>query len=135
MSKTSTCLATTLVQCVPKHSSLGTHCRSIAIEITKTLLASSSLAVQPSTLMASCSCNSVISGNLDNVNSCIQRVDQNLYHCLKCGKTCAAKKDLVTHVENSHFPGNYPCCYCTKVYSSRNSLVVHKRTHKILDRN
>jgi len=74
-------------------------------------------------------------GNMDNVNSCIQRVDQNLYHCLKCGKTCAAKKDLVTHVENSHFPGHYPCCYCTKVYSSRNSLVVHKRTHKILDGN
>jgi len=70
-------------------------------------------------------------GNLAIVNSCIQKVDLNLYQCLKCEKTGALRGNMVTHVENSHFPGNYPCEYCHKLFNSRNSLFVHiKRNHK-----
>merc|ERR1711963_1185806 len=70
-------------------------------------------------------------GNLDNVNACIQKVDQNLYQCLKCSKMCSLKGNMVTHVVNAHFPGNYHCHHCAKVFNSRNSLFVHiKRSHK-----
>merc|ERR1712032_1266873 len=70
-------------------------------------------------------------GNMDNVNACIQKVDQNLYQCLKCSKMCSLKGNMVTHVENAHFPGNYHCHHCAKVFNSRNSLFVHiRRNHK-----
>jgi len=73
-------------------------------------------------------------GNMDNVNACIQKVDQNLYQCLKCSKMCSLKGNMVTHVENAHFPGNYHCHHCAKVFNSRNSLFVHiRRSHKEVD--
>lgn len=112
--RTFTSLGIILAECVQRLSNRETLCLYTATEIIKKML----------TLP-------LLSGNLAIVNSCIQKVDLNLYQCLKCEKTGALRGNMVTHVENSHFPGNYPCEYCHKLFNSRNSLFVHiKRNHK-----
>lgn len=70
-------------------------------------------------------------GNLDLVYLSFQKLDVNLYQCLKCPKTCVQKHHMINHIENQHFPGNYQCQYCGKLFNSHNSRHVHiKRTHK-----
>jgi len=71
-------------------------------------------------------------GNLDLVYLSFQKLDVNLYQCLKCPKTCVQKHHMINHIENQHFPGNYQCQYCGKLFNSHNSRHVHiKRTHKM----
>jgi len=70
-------------------------------------------------------------GNKGYVESCIRKAEENLYVCLMCSKTSTRKQDISNHVENIHFPGNYPCRMCQKTFKSRNSLSVHcNRNHK-----
>merc|ERR1712012_398570 len=50
-------------------------------------------------------------GNLDNVNACIQKVDQNLYQCHHCAKVFNSRNSLFVHIKRSHkeveyFPPN-----------------------------
>ena len=47
------------------------------------------------------------------------------YHCAVCGKVCARKDNIMNHLENRHFPGNYVCQLCEKVFRSVNTLQVH----------
>ena len=125
MLRTCIVLATTSVACVQRPSNPETLYRSTATEIIK------KTQNFKCSLWTVCLCNLSLSGNLDNVNSCIQKVDHNLFHCLKCMKQCSNRGNMVTHVENTHFPGNYPCTHCNKVFNSRNSQFVHiKRNHK-----
>jgi len=70
-------------------------------------------------------------GNKGNVESCVRKVEENLFVCIMCNKTCTRKQDIFNHVENIHCPGNYQCQMCPKVFKSRNSLSVHcNRNHK-----
>jgi len=70
-------------------------------------------------------------GNKGTVESCVRKVEENLFVCLMCNKTCTRKQDVTNHVQNIHLPGNYPCTMCAKTFKSRNSLSVHcNRNHK-----
>ena len=43
---------------------------------------------------------------MDLVYMSFQKLDVNLFQCLKCPKTCVKKHHMVNHIENQHFPGN-----------------------------
>jgi hypothetical protein len=47
------------------------------------------------------------------------------FHCAVCGKVGGRKDNILNHLENRHFPGNYGCLLCEKVFRSVNTLQVH----------
>merc|ERR1711934_861096 len=83
-------------------------------------------------MMASAGAEGNKGGNMDLVYMSFQKLDVNLFQCLKCPKTCVQKHHMINHIENQHFPGNYPCQFCQKLFNSHNSRHVHiKRTHLV----
>jgi hypothetical protein len=55
------------------------------------------------------------------------------HKCTLCGKTSTDRSNLRKHVESIHFPGiySYDCKYCHEIFTTRNFLNLHIKTHKM----